>query len=442
MQYDNYLLTRLSLQSNKQQVLHFGNSGAIIAVMRFKKGDKVEVLSQKEVPSGSWRCAEIICGNGHNYTVRYDGYSSANDKKFLDRVSRKSIRPCPPILEVSEFWVPGDVVEVFDIISWKMATISKVLRKRFFLVRLLGSSLEFKIKECHIRVRQSWQDDKWVVIGEGSGSWENGKHERNSTLYCRTSGYQVKKAKIRMDLHVNDDLFPVKNSVNVHESHVASSKTLKRGSPCFLSQVEGDTGAAEKLRRIDKHGRLHRVVAANPCSLIEAVAFPREMLGEIYIHPSCNDGMMGISDFEAERKKSTGAVGCSLAVNFDSNDAHSVTSSVGSCSIDSNTSYKLPCHVSAGAIEDSDGNFSDAESSCQLRHEEGNCLLPTKEELAVEIHRLELHAYRSTMEALYASGPLSWEQEALGQGWRACTPLFPMSQNELGPPVGLKYLCG
>ncbi|XP_031251604.1 uncharacterized protein LOC116109510 isoform X2 [Pistacia vera] len=355
--------------------------------MRFKKGDKVEVLSQKEVPSGSWRCAEIICGNGHNYTVRYDGYSCANDKKFLDRVSRKSIRPCPPLLEVSEFWVPGDVVEVFDNFSWKMATISKVLGKKYFLVRLLGSSLEFKLKEFDIRVRQSWQDDKWAVIGEGSGSREDVKHDRSLTLYCQTSSYRVKNAKIRMNLHVNNDCFPVKNSVNVHESHIASSKTLKRGSPLCHSQAEGYTGAAEKLRRIDKDGRLHPVIAANPSSLpeqVEAVAFPREMMGEIYIHPSFNDGTTGVSEVEAERRKSTGAVGCSLAVNLDSSP-----------------------------IEDSDGNFSDAESFCQLRHEEGNCLLPTKEELAAEIHRLELHAYRSTMEALHASGPLSWEQEAL-----------------------------
>nr|CAB3497871.1 unnamed protein product [Digitaria exilis] len=30
-----------------------------------------------------------------------------------------------------------------------------------------------------------------------------------------------------------------------------------------------------------------------------------------------------------------------------------------------------------------------------------------------DVHGLELEAYRSTMRALYASGPLTWEQEAL-----------------------------
>lgn len=134
--------------------------------MRFKKWSKVEVLSKKEVPSGSWRCAEIICGNGHNYTVRYDGNEGANGEAIAESVSRNAIRPCPPPLEISENWVRGDVVEVFDNFSWKMATVSQVLGKKYFLVRLLGSSLEFKVFKFNIRPRQSWHDDKWVVVGK------------------------------------------------------------------------------------------------------------------------------------------------------------------------------------------------------------------------------------------------------------------------------------
>ncbi|KAJ6845333.1 uncharacterized protein M6B38_289830 [Iris pallida] len=37
----------------------------------------------------------------------------------------------------------------------------------------------------------------------------------------------------------------------------------------------------------------------------------------------------------------------------------------------------------------------------------------SKEELAEQIHQLELNAYRCTMVALYASGPISWDQEAM-----------------------------
>lgn len=145
--------------------MYFRKAG-LSPIMKFKKGSKVEVLSKKEVPSGSWRCAEIICGNGHNYTVRYDGFENTMKETIPERVSRKAIRPSPPLLEVSDNWVPGDIIEVFDKFSWKMATISKVLGIKCFLVRLLGSSQEYKVSKFDIRARQSWQYDQWVVVGK------------------------------------------------------------------------------------------------------------------------------------------------------------------------------------------------------------------------------------------------------------------------------------
>lgn len=65
-----------------------------------------------------------------------------------------------------EHWVPGDVVEVLDNFSWKLATISKVSGKRYFVVRLLGSSLEIKVSKSNIRLRQSWKDEEWKVMTE------------------------------------------------------------------------------------------------------------------------------------------------------------------------------------------------------------------------------------------------------------------------------------
>jgi len=37
----------------------------------------------------------------------------------------------------------------------------------------------------------------------------------------------------------------------------------------------------------------------------------------------------------------------------------------------------------------------------------------SEDKLAANVHELELHAYKSTVQALHASGPLSWEQESL-----------------------------
>jgi hypothetical protein len=135
--------------------------------MRFIKGNKVEVLRNKEVPPGEWRCGKIISGNGHTYSVIYEDPFGMRSEALVERVPRKTIRPCPPVESV-ESWAVGDVVEVFDVGSWKVAMVLKVLGRHYCLVRLLGSYEKFRVKKSNIRVRQSWQDDKWVVIGKVS----------------------------------------------------------------------------------------------------------------------------------------------------------------------------------------------------------------------------------------------------------------------------------
>lgn len=140
------------------------SSSFIISPMRFKKGSKVEVLSKKEVPLGAWRCAEIISGNGHTYNVMYNRSASMENEVFEDRVSRKAIRPCPPPVRSVENWVVGDVAEVLDVGSWKIATVLKVLDGGCYLVRLLGSCKEFTVHQSKIRMRQAWQDDRWIVF--------------------------------------------------------------------------------------------------------------------------------------------------------------------------------------------------------------------------------------------------------------------------------------
>lgn len=136
--------------------------------MRFKKGSKVEVLCESEVPSGAWRCAEIVFGNGHNYTVKFDHSMGRTNETVVERVPRKAIRPCPPPMGCEENWVAGAVVEVFHDFSWKSAIVLKVLVAHYYLVRLLGSSREFEIHKVKMRVRQCWQGNKWIVIGKVS----------------------------------------------------------------------------------------------------------------------------------------------------------------------------------------------------------------------------------------------------------------------------------
>lgn len=139
--------------------------------MRFKKGSKVEVLDEGEVPSGTWRCAEIISGNGHYYSVKYDSSSGITSANFIEQIPSKAIRPHPPPVEGVKNWAVGDVVEVFDDCSWKVGTILKVLSRNYYLVRLLATCKDYKVQRSAIRVRQSWKDNKWIMITKVSPSF-------------------------------------------------------------------------------------------------------------------------------------------------------------------------------------------------------------------------------------------------------------------------------
>ncbi|XP_021280688.1 uncharacterized protein LOC110413972 [Herrania umbratica] len=83
--------------------------------------------------------------------------------------------------------------------------------------------------------------------------------------------------------------------------------------------------------------------------------------------------------------------------------------SVASCSFNGVADYAG--QVSHKSSENTSDN-SDAESSFPSLC--GKKDLPlSPQDVIVDVHQLELRAYKSTVEALYASGPLTWEQESL-----------------------------
>ncbi|XP_059640602.1 uncharacterized protein LOC132282814 [Cornus florida] len=379
--------------------------------MRFKRGSKVEVMSETEVLN-SWRCAEIVSGNGHTYSVKYDCYLGSTGKVFVERVSRKAIRPCPPPVEGFESCVVGDIVEVFDDISWKIAAVLKILSGDHYLVRPIGVSQEFSTHRSNIRLRQSWEDDKWVVIGKGSGSCGNAKYNKLSTSNCYQKGsFQVPRANRKTELQARDDCFAVQKNAGLRESRILSSRMPKRASLCGFSLIEVYTCNDQKRRAIEKEGRRQRVVPTPLLEKVDAVAYPRENLGEEYMHASLNNRLNGY--YEMERAKLNGVVSCSIARSSGPSDTNSDACSVGSCGDTRKSPNKNPSHFIAVPCRDTDTLCSDAESFYGLGGEEENCPLPPEEEVVASIHRLELHAYRCTLEALYASGPLSWEQESL-----------------------------
>ncbi|XP_048134124.1 uncharacterized protein LOC115756970 isoform X2 [Rhodamnia argentea] len=303
--------------------------------MRFKRGSKVEVWSTKEMPVGSWQCAEVTCGDGHTFTVQYCSYGSASGEATMETVSGKAIRPCPPALQMSHMWGPGDIVEVFENFSWKMAIVLKVLGRSNFLVRLLGSSREFGVGNAHIRARQSWKDGRWIVIGQISAITDDRRGNLCQDLtHGQSPSHTIQIANVRMKASIRDGCIPIKKRPVFEESH----DTLKTESPYGCSRVESPAGASKKHRAIDKEGRCYPVSAtrSTPAEKFDLAVFRQETCGEYTV---------------CAYSKKEGAVlskvdKCGMKPDVDrpyplqsrSDDADRVTCSVGSCTVASKSS--------------------------------------------------------------------------------------------------------
>ncbi|XP_073008020.1 uncharacterized protein [Typha latifolia] len=349
--------------------------------MRFKKGSKVEVLCKTAVSSGSWRPAEIISANGNTYNVRYNG-SSAGMDVTMERVPRKFIRPCPPLIEGPKDWVNGDIVEVFENNAWKLAEVSQLDGEHYFLVRLLGSS---KIVRAHLpdlRVRQSWISDKWVVIQKDYERCNRGS--MNSQTKFENLSPLIPQSCIEPEKYGGNDEINLGRNIGVNEPTPGCAK--KRPS-YGLMDADRYIRAGNK-RSVVKKRRCQEVTAGNSSVLlgkVDAVASPCALLGEKYMHASVN--------------QSTGLL-------EEPNDAESVSSSIGSCS-PCYSPYRSLHHPIRSPVRNLDSHYDDSEPSCAVGRE---CPHYEKE-LEEQIHHLELKAYHSTMLAFYASGPLSWKKE-------------------------------
>nr|XP_010906704.1 uncharacterized protein LOC105033538 isoform X2 [Elaeis guineensis] len=371
--------------------------------MRYKKESKVEVLSKTEAPSGSWRCAEIISGNGHTYSVKYDCCSPDMDGP-VERVPRKAMRPCPPPVKHPGNWVPGDIMEIFEHNSWKLGEVSRVIGGNYFFVRLLGSSRQFRAHISDIRLRQSWHDNKWVVIQKNSERCNDALV--NSQTKTRRSSTHLLQSCRELEEYGGDGHA---HAEKINGSKEPTPRSMKKRPHFFLSPNDTCTGARRKRRAVEKVGRCKGVTAGHPSQLLEkvhAVASPCKVLGEKHMHAFLNDK---VSEMGMDNQKPHAGGGYHFIESINPNDAESVSSSVGSCS-PSNSSYRPFLYPVTSPTHVLDGNHDDAESPCASGRE---LTLHTEEALEAEIHRLELHAYHSTLLALCASGPLSWEKEAL-----------------------------
>ncbi|KAI0502273.1 hypothetical protein KFK09_017220 [Dendrobium nobile] len=351
--------------------------------MRLKKGSKVEVLNKSEDPDGSWWCAEIISGNGHNYYVRYDRHLS-DVGSSMERVPRSAIRPRPQSEKGRLDWVPGDIVEVLTNFSWIVAKIIMFSGGEYFSVRLHGSSTELIVHSSCIRLRKCWQDDKWFVF------------RKDSAKHCDKITNEVSKEKL-----ISNVPQPIDDQGT---SQFFARSVKKRARNCSQS-LEKCTGAFRKMRAVEKEGVFEWNSAREK---VDAVTSPRTKFGEKCLHSSLINRNTGTFETNQVVRVSNADGGRCYRFRLEGTGAESISSSVGSCGVN-----KSPCRSTCvpfnGMGQDMKSHHDLSEASAILGRKK---YLTTSAALDQGIHSLELHAYRCTISAFYASGPMNWEQEA------------------------------
>ncbi|KAG6498740.1 uncharacterized protein LOC121995722 isoform X2 [Zingiber officinale] len=352
------------------------------SAMRFKKGNKVEVWNRREVLSGSWWSAEIISGNGHTYSVKYDGYPT-NSCLAVDRVPRKAIRPCRPSEDLKELSI-GDVVEVFDNNSWKLGEVLMIIDKKYCYMLLLDSLKELQVHKSYIRRQLSWEDNKWTVIHKDSGEKNDGKHSGS-----------VRGGKSKCPMLQPPEKMKTKNN----NFPMVLSKRMNKRKLDMVVPTNTCNGGRKKMA-IMKDESWQRISESE--AKVDNATSTGRLFGEKYINCYLNK-RTGSSKIESG----------SIVPRSDENnyfwssvnaDADSTSSSVGSCSVDNS-----PC----GSLQDHEevcSHTDHAEASCSYVRDSSPS---NKVNSQSEIHLLELSAYRSTLTAMYVSGPVSWEREAM-----------------------------
>lgn len=187
-------------------------------------------------------------------------------------------------------------------------------------------------------------------------------------------------------------------------------KSAKRNlnARCDFSPV--DLVRERGWKRKSSTDRSHKSTKRALSKKVEVVSFSKDNVTKNFLHESSKDRLAMCRQINADEgyiyNHALNSSSIPLAVSEDNNGC-----SVASCSgkeYPGHTFQNLKKHSEDTAFD----SLGDAMSSCPLG---GGKEYETEfgDELTANVHELELYAYQSTVKALHASGPLSWEQESL-----------------------------
>ncbi|CAL9197957.1 uncharacterized protein LOC135650470 [Musa acuminata AAA Group] len=372
--------------------------------MKFKKGNKVEVLRRKEEQCSSWFPARISYVHGYEYTVSYELFLTSDEKPVVETVHEEDVRPCPPPLNHKAHWVVGDIAEVLDVCSWTIGKVVKVLENNRVVIKLYDS---IQLKEhclSDLRVPQAWQSNKWImtdkqILGKQFGyDYIQPNSDTARNLVCGSSQVIGKQGSTgwrskQKDVGCSSPIKSAKRNLNAR---------------CDFSPV--DLVRERGWKRKSSTDRSHKSTKRALSKKVQVVSFSKDNVTKNFLHESSKDRLAMCRQINADEgyiyNHALNSSSIPLAVSEDNNGC-----SVASCSgkeYPGHTFQNLKKHSEDTAFD----SLGDAMSSCPLG---GGKEYETEfgDELTANVHELELYAYQSTVKALHASGPLSWEQESL-----------------------------
>ncbi|XP_020264034.1 uncharacterized protein LOC109839968 isoform X2 [Asparagus officinalis] len=304
----------------------------------------------------------------------------------MGKVQRKEIRPCPPPMERWGDFNPGDIVEVFDNNSWKSAKIVEVRDSgKYSVVIHYGSSSMLEVHKSNIRVRQYWNGNGWVLVDKESEKLNEG----GLKIPCIGGKVHYQRLQRYGEVRKHDD-----------EHYQISLRGLRK-------RLDNGAGAGRKFGAVRKVGKHQRLLPEK----VDICASSRIIYGDNYMDASLNNRTIEMPESGMNWGNPNEDVHFFLG-SLEQSDSDSLSSSVGSCS-PWNSRHRSFDQPENNANRCMGPNFDDNEACSCSGREPREPFQPTTEGGTAEIHQLELNAYHSIMRALYASGPLSWEREAL-----------------------------
>ncbi|KAG6521899.1 uncharacterized protein LOC122052439 [Zingiber officinale] len=379
-------------------------------VMKFKPGDEVEILRRNEEPNGSWFPAVISSVLVDKYSVRYKLFISPRGKPIVETVDGKDVRPSPPFVPCKQDWSIGEIAEVLDTHSWKVAKIAKILKNGYVVAKVLGS-IQLKMFPLYdVRVRQAWQTNHWVNKIANEKYFDCGlipsssKHTTKVKVGAHQEPYVIQKVGTKHSEPYNAHKFARKQFGAMPHTTLNRDLSLR-----YISTPDHEIRATDRKRKPSSE--------ADDPDLLTKETLPRKVNAVTFSKVSDHGNRIP----QSSKTRNMNSQIHTDRLFLDEHDMRlfrrpmGVAEEADECSIASCSSNDIAESYSGGMRKHSTNSSGESSafmslSSYKGEREQENT---SKDKLAASIHMLELHAYRSTLQALYASGPLSWEQESL-----------------------------